>query len=182
MAEERLSTKIVFTIIDKLVIGVVAAGIVLLFNAEYDKGQRNREESIAVAKVHSEILMQLRTKFTNTMEDYFSLGISLITGEVNDSRIMTINNLTEKLENVLFNMIIIDSSLVERSNTILSSIKNVNEYISKIWKTTGDEKENARTQLATEMGVLRRIYGRTLLSIRETCINAIKHDIAATGR
>lgn len=182
MGEEGISRKILLMIVDKLVIGIIAALIVLIFNAQYDAYQREREERIAVAKVHTEILMHLRTEFINETEELFLRVNPIVKGEASDSAVMIIGELTERICNALYNIVTIDPDMANLSGPMRNSLKEINGYVLEISRATASDLQATRNLLSDEIINLRKAYGYLLGDIQESCLDAIKKDLEAASK
>jgi hypothetical protein len=73
MDAESFKGKVALSIIDKVLIGGALYLVFLLCNGVYDEYQREREQAIAVSKVHTEILAQQRSDIVNQIQTYIEI-------------------------------------------------------------------------------------------------------------
>lgn len=73
MNQDSFWGKLLYSFIDKIILGTIAAIIIFAYQAEANKKQESIEASQSVCKIYTSILLKQREDIINTMGQYFLL-------------------------------------------------------------------------------------------------------------
>lgn len=170
--------RIVLSLIDKIIIGSVAALIVLLFNAKYSEYQKVREQKIAVARIQTEILLQHRGEFIRAMQEYFLLLDKIGYDEKleRDSPVQ-LTKILKKIEFAVSNLGTIDSLIKKEAAPILTSVENLNASLRNLYRS--HESDFAITEDAIHQGdnEIRKEYEQFLRKLLDMSFRIVQKDL-----
>jgi len=170
--------RIVISLIDKIIIGSVAALIVLLFNAEYNKYQKAREQKIAVARIQTEVLLQHRGEFIRAMQEYFSLLDKIKYDEkLEDSGLVQSTKILNEIKFTVSNMSTIDSLIKKEAGPILTSVESLNSSLRTLHRSY--ETDFAVVEIALRQGdsEIRKEYEQFLQKLRNMSFRIVGKDL-----
>ncbi|UCD94559.1 MAG: hypothetical protein JSU69_00470 [Candidatus Zixiibacteriota bacterium] len=181
MKPDSIKGKMFLSFFDKLVIGLAALAITLIFNAQYDEYQREREQSVAVSQVHTQILGEQRNEFLDLMKEYFKVGGSKqVHVEALDEQLTALEGIRSDVQMVISNMGTIDTMIGRHAAPLIKAIDSFNQTL---YGYTYAENVTSKQILETkknELAKIRELYGDFLIHLRQACIEAIKRDMTAS--
>lgn len=179
MDTESFTGKIVLSLIEKILIGVLAYFLFLLLNAEYDESQRLREQSIAVSKIHSEILVDERSELIKLMREYFLVTRALQkSSSIEDEQLLKIENINYQIQTTLFNITTIDESVGSAGDQFVQRIDEFNKKLYYLEATMEKETMNSKNSIEGDIDNIRTSYALLLRTLRDASINAVRRDLA----
>lgn len=170
--------RIVLSLIDKIIIGSVAALIVLLFNAEYSKYQKVREQKIAVARIQTEVLLQHRGEFIRAMQEYFSLLDKIKYDEkVEPGSLVQLTKILSEIEFTVSNMSTIDPLIKKEAGLILTSVENLNSSLRNLYRS--HETDFSAVEIAIRQGdsEIRNEYEQFMQKLRDMSFRIVQKDL-----
>lgn len=170
--------RIVLSLIDKIIIGSVAALIVLLFNVEYSKYQKVREQKIAVARIQTEVLLQHRGEFIRAMQEYFSLLDTIKYDEkLEPASLVQLTRIFNEIEFTVSNLSTIDSLIKNEAAPILISVENLNSNLRNLYRSHETDFAKVETTIHQGDSEIRKEYERFLQKLRDMSFRIIQKDL-----
>lgn len=164
--------KVFLNIIDKLVLGVIAAVIVSIIQCQSQEYQKLKELTFEVTKVQTEFLVEQRQNLSNAVSDYISLvgcGEVLSSGKIKAQEDKKkLSSLLDKIRISVFHMRAINDDLDKAGRTLVESASNLNVSVLSGRCSTDIIEE--------KMNTLRGSYSNVLIKIREATKEIIRKE------
>lgn len=172
--------KIILSIVDKIIIGSVAALIVLLFNAKYSEYQKIREQSVAVSKIYTDILMQHRGELLRSMQNYFSVLNEIRYNEkVEAAHLIQLSKIKNEMDLTVTNLNTIDSQIKKSAEPLLAAIDHLNNSLRNLYRPGEINFEPSMNVISKGEGEIRALYEKFLQDFRDIAIKTVKRDLEA---
>lgn len=170
--------RIVLSLIDKIIIGSVAALIVLLFNAKYSEYQKVREQKIAVARIQTEVLLQHRGEFIRAMQEYFLLLDKIKYDEKLDpASLIQLTKILNEIEFTVSNLGTIDSLIKKEAAPILTSVENLNSSLRNLYRSRETDFAIVENTIRQGDNKIRKEYEQFLLKLRDMSFRIVRKDM-----
>ena len=172
--------KIILSIVDKIIIGSIAALIVLLFNAKYGEYQKIREQSAAVSKIYSDMLMQHRGELLRSMQNYFSVLNEIRYNEKAEAtHLIQLSKIKHEIDLTITNLSTIESQIKKSAEPLLAAIDDLNEQLRTLYRSANNNFEPVMNAISRGEGEIRGLYEKFLQDFRDIAIRTVKRDLEA---
>ena len=169
MEKGSFGSKLFFSVFDKLILAVLAAGIVFLFQQNMQRSQKLKDQVMAVSKVKSDILISQRNKMIDTMDNYFLLIEEIKPlGQSESKQTRSLRQLRLKIELIKFNSDAISSKLGEDLELFHSAVNEINHFLI--------EKKSSKEEIEAEANKVRDNYSTALRSFQGIIVETIKSE------
>lgn len=164
--------KLIESVINKCVIGVIASVLVLLFNAQTHRYQLVRDARIAVSNIHTEIVLQQRRQVIELMNQYFACVSAVSTGRIATSdlgeQVLRLDALRNQVELAVSFMAVVDQSFDTKAKPLLDSMAILNVQLNDV---------PVNTELQELERVVRDAYKAFLVEVRNLSRQAVTRDM-----
>jgi dGTP triphosphohydrolase len=127
---EGFWSRLGWMLFEKLLLVAVAAGAVWYFQHKVEKFDKKIDQTRAVARVQTDILVDQRASLINTMTEYFLLIEDIaLGGQADSQQSHRLRELRERVDQATFNMIAVDPTIEQNATDLLDSIRNVNDFL-----------------------------------------------------
>ena len=174
----KFKEHVILSLIDKVIIGSIAALIVLLFNVKYSEYQKVREQQIAVSKVHTEILLQHRGEFVASMQLYFSeLDDILYNEKIDTDHLIQLSKIKNQVDFAIANLNTIDSTVENNAANLLNSLEKTNNQLRNLYRVRETDFEVLQQTIKQQENEIRQFYQNFLNDLRDVSIRVIERDL-----
>ncbi|MBD3305166.1 hypothetical protein GF339_02305 [candidate division KSB3 bacterium] len=167
--------KILTSFIDKLILGILAGIIILLIQSQIQEDVQLKEESFAVARVRTDMLIEQRNALAEAMTKYFHLvgsGDIFAKGKIESEKDELVSSkLLDDIRIIIFNMGVIDEALSFSSLEGKELIEEISTLNSKL-----KGQKNIRAEIKEEMEVIREKYRKFIITIKKVTRNILKEE------
>jgi hypothetical protein len=178
MDMNNFKERFIFSLIDKVIIGSIAALIVLLFNAKYNEYQKLREQQIAVSKIYTEILLQHRGELVQSMQQYFSVLKEILYNEqIDPDHLVTLTKIKNQVNFAISNLNTLDSRVENDAAPLLASLEKTNNHLRNLYRAHERDFEILQQSINQEEAEIRGLYHNFLNDLRNVSIKIVKRDI-----
>jgi len=127
MDPNSFSAKVYFSLIDKFLIGILAAGVTFFFQIQQYKYQMLLNANVAISKINTDIIVKQREDLVKEMGSYSLLLEEIKTiGSPNDDQVKSLAAHRHRLNFIIDTLGAVDSKIEEEAQSLLASIKALN--------------------------------------------------------
>lgn len=169
--KEDVGRKLLFSAVDKLIIGGIAALVALIFQFKSHESKKLLDESITVSKVYTEILVDQRKSLVDSLKNYF-----LLIEDIKPAGIATeaqANKLMELLHNfrLIVFIISVDATEIKKDgDNFLKSIEDMNmKLVSEI---------TPKVEVEERTKEIKKCYKSVLDTLKELTIEKVREEFA----
>jgi hypothetical protein len=180
-----MSGKITLAFVDRLLIGVIAAVVVMFFNWQFGKREILRDHRVAVSQVESRYLNDLRGELMDLIREYETSVRQVIADwGVSHGEIGALEDVAERFRNIVLHMAVVDSCIEVCAEPVIGSIEGINRDLYSILAESvpgarsGSTIESIRD---TRLMELTRQYRRFLAILRQALVDAVTRDLNGGG-
>jgi hypothetical protein len=179
MNPESFKGKVLLSLIDKAFIGIVVFTITMFINVEFDNAQKIHEESIAVAKIHSDILADQRERLIESMNSFFEKAPKIDRNTKNlDEKLRELRVLSEKISVVFFSISFTNkNALDEIADKLSDYMFSFTKEIRTIAKDKNLGEEEFFQKRKEALGKIKTTYADILDSLNELSIRTMKREL-----
>jgi hypothetical protein len=175
MDANSFKDKLYFSLIDKLFIGALAAGVVFFFQLQQYKSQMLLHASVAASKFTTDILINQRENLIKEMGAYCLLLEQVKdTGSIKDNQINSIRDYRHRINFITETLEAIDPNIAKVAEPFRQSINQLNNLM-----TTGSvpipELEKAISNLLSQ-------YMQILKTIQFACISKTVEEFQTAAK
>jgi hypothetical protein len=174
MNPDTFKGKVWLSLIDKIIIGVIAGIIALHFQQKADKSKKLFDESMAVSKIYTEIYVKQRKSLTDAMEDFFSFIENVRSkSEPSEDEIQQFQKLRYKF-NVIFEILAGDDpSIMGPGDHFINSINQMSDILTDSTKGIDEIKEQRK--------LIQQHYSAVLDKLEDLTRKKVKEEFEAAG-
>ena len=167
---DRIKEDSIINFIDKLIIGLLAAGIAFGVQFCIDKSTEARLQKLSVAKLESDELIKTKVDITTIMRNYLLLLETLKRDDfnaVNEDK-LKLSNYHANLKFIMDMAGIFSPNLDTKTAPVLQKMSDINKEIRKVKPDTKIVKHNIDN--------LKNTYKQLISGIRDEAIKAIEKE------
>lgn len=169
MKKDSFCANLLLSVFDKLILGVLVAGIVFLFQQNVKQSQKLKDQIMAVSKVKSDILINQRNKMIEAMDKYFLLIEEIKPlGQPDTSQSKFLRQLRLEVELIKFNSDAIAPELGEALDPFHTAINKMNHFLI--------EKIHPKAEIEIEADKVREKYISALKSFQKIIIKTVEGE------
>jgi hypothetical protein len=175
--------KVYFSLIDKVFIGFMAAGVAFFFQLQQYKYQMLLNATVAASKINTDIVTNQREKLIKEVGGY-SLLLEQIktTGSANDNQIKSLAAHRHQINFIIETLGAVDPKIAKASEPFLKSINNLNNKLAIGPVAKNELNKSTDTILTQYMNVLKTIQKAGIYKTMEEIQIAIKEAKQASRR
>lgn len=173
MEPKNFRNKILFNIIDKLVIGVIAGLVVMLFNNQNDRYLRLRDASVAIATQNINFLSNARDQIVVHTDEYISsLEMIIYENRIVATRLSELLRITREINRQITNLkAMINTQDPEFLRTLQDKINEINTDLKEYMG-----REDVNNIVKNHLKDLRETYRSFLEQYSHFSLNILKRD------
>lgn len=173
MEPNSFKEKVVFSIIDKLILGILAALVITFFQSQSEKSQKLADQSVLVSKIHTDILIEQRKKLSCSMGHYFLLIEEIKPNGKADSDKHSdkLSKLLQEIRAIIYNMGAVDEGIEKNAAILIESISNMNLLLMG--------QKSSGKKISDKANKVREEYSNVLENIRQVSRDVYKSEFNA---
>lgn len=173
MEPQSFRGKVFFNIIDKLVIGVIAGLVVMLFNNQNDRYLRLRDASVAIATQNINFLSNTRDQIMKYTDEYISsLEMIVYENRIVATRLSDLLRITREINGKITNLkAVINTQDPEFLKALQDKINEINTDLKEYMG-----REGVNNIVKNHLRDLRETYRSFLEQYSHFSLNILKRD------
>jgi|WetSurMetagenome_2_1015567.scaffolds.fasta_scaffold235721_2 hypothetical protein len=161
--------KILFSVIEKVIIGIIALLLVMYFQNRASQNQKISDATLSVTRIYSDIIVKQRDSLLKAMEDYFLILEDIKpVGQANEIQDKILNDLWHKIRFNIYTLGGVDKRIKEQAEPFLNSITDLNLLLEK--------KITPKKEIEANEDELLNFYMNLLENIRKITKEKVKQE------
>lgn len=166
MDPNSFKAKVIFSIIEKIVIGCIAALIVIYVQNRVNNTQKIRDEAAAITKINTGILITQRDNIMENMHKYLRLVEDVkFFGQAEKEQKRSLTGLRREISVSVFNIAVVYPEISTQAQPFLTSINEMNMMLK--------EDISAREEIETKEEEVLKNFKDLLQFLRKLTIKTI---------
>jgi hypothetical protein len=168
MNPDSFRGKVWLSVIDKIIIGVIAGLIALYFQQNADKSKKLFDESVAVSKIHTENYLKQRKGLADAMEELFSFIEKVKSNQVpTDKDFVEFTQLRWKFSKIFYMLEGDDPEIMKPGEPFLKSITHMSDILTDLNNDAKEIEEQRKLIWQHYSAVLDKLQDLTRQKVKE---------------
>ncbi len=171
--------KVILNVIDKLIIGLIAAGIVLCVQSRSQVNENDRQRRISAAQLESRLVAETMTKTFNEINAYYRIALTAIENNQkikNTENTKLVEHRTDVKISLTFLEAVVGSQLLINAK---SKFENLFNSMSNL-RTELNKDEVEYDQRKDKLDEFENSYQKVVLVLRDAALDAIRIESYAS--